>query len=405
MTAAGYYTALFANTPVVDHKPFYKEFHAYACLVKNFGLSGAGPKLSRKALEFLARHANKKTFMYLHYLDPHSPYTPPEAYYKRFAPALFDAPLSLTEEARPRLPDLRKEGFGPGEARFEDIVLRYDAEIAFVDDAIQQLLAGLEAAGLLNETLIVITADHGEEFLDHDFVEHAWQLYPESIHVPLIFWWPGKLAPGRSLRASSLVDLLPTLLSFAGHPPEDSSLDGAPIFAWQDPAGWTIAEADAPIISELLLPTRNIVRSVIHNNYQYLAAPLWNDWRDCAALSTQQHALREAFLTGSRPYPDLWGAPVYEALFRLDSDFEARHNVIEEAVEAREACRVLLKAYAAQCPKALPDTFKHERKTEALESEEIEMLKALGYLGEGVPAEVDSARPENEEALKSLGYL
>ena len=213
---AGYRTGFFSNTAMLQDPLFTQGFDTVAHLARTTGISRAGPVLSDRALEFAGAHADEKLMLYLHYLDPHAPYDPPEENILRFSSSVAARPLSLVGEVRPNLEALRRQGFGPGEARFEDLRLRYDAEISHTDDSIARLVAGLERFGLLDRTLVVVTADHGEEFLEHDFVEHAWTLFEESLSVPLIFWAPGVLEP-RTLDAPvSGVDVLPSLLDLVG---------------------------------------------------------------------------------------------------------------------------------------------------------------------------------------------
>ncbi len=138
-------------------------------------------------------------------------------------------PLALYDDVEPRIGELVAAGFGPGEPRFEDLVARYDAEIASTDEAVERLLRGIEALGRRDRTLVVLTADHGQEFLEHGFVEHAWTLYQESIQVPLVFWAGGSLGPARVTHRGSLVDVLPTVLGLVGIEAQEGELDGIPI--------------------------------------------------------------------------------------------------------------------------------------------------------------------------------
>jgi arylsulfatase A-like enzyme len=87
-----------------------------------------------------------------------------------------------------------------------------------VDEQLGVLLQGLEQRGLLRESLVALTADHGEELFDHGSFEHGHSVFQELIHVPLAFWGVG-VRPGREPAAVSLVDLAPTLLDAVGLPP------------------------------------------------------------------------------------------------------------------------------------------------------------------------------------------
>jgi arylsulfatase A-like enzyme len=87
-----------------------------------------------------------------------------------------------------------------------------------VDRQIGRLFDGLEQRGLLDETLVVLTSDHGEELFDHDGFEHGHTMFQELLRVPLLFWGPG-VRPGRIETPVSLVDVLPTLLEALGLEP------------------------------------------------------------------------------------------------------------------------------------------------------------------------------------------
>ena len=80
---AGYQTALFSNSPMLDHPEFFRGFDTTVCST-DFGLSGQGHRLVEQALAWLAARKSEKTFLYLHFLDPHAPYAPPEDAYKQF---------------------------------------------------------------------------------------------------------------------------------------------------------------------------------------------------------------------------------------------------------------------------------------------------------------------------------
>jgi arylsulfatase A-like enzyme len=102
----------------------------------------------------------------------------------------------------------------------------YDAELAWIDQNLARLLARQEQRGELENTLIVVVADHGEAFFEHGRYGHRFDLYDEVLRIPLIVWAPGRVPAGRVIDESvSIVDVLPTLMDYAGLPAEHS-LDG-----------------------------------------------------------------------------------------------------------------------------------------------------------------------------------
>jgi choline-sulfatase len=142
-------------------------------------------EVSDEALELLEKVAGQRFYVWVHYFDPHGPYLPHEQ------------------------PDLPRFGHEP--------IDRYDEEIALVDREVGRLLAKVDALGLRQDTVVVITADHGEEFGDHGGLTHSGHLYDELVHVPLLLRGPG-LEARRIPAAISLVDLVPTALDLLGIP-------------------------------------------------------------------------------------------------------------------------------------------------------------------------------------------
>jgi len=147
-------------------------------------------------LPWLDAHHDRPFFLYLHYIDPHEPYSPPEPYATDFAQ---DHGFPIFNE--------RKRLVG------RDL---YDAEIRYMDDGIAALEARLEALGVADNTLLLITSDHGEEFFEHGVLGHGFSLFQEVVHVPLILRGPG-VAAGRVItQPVATCDIPATLLELAG---------------------------------------------------------------------------------------------------------------------------------------------------------------------------------------------
>ncbi len=158
------------------------------------------------ALAWLADRANQRFFLLLHLFDPHLPYDAPPPFRESFT-----GPRPAGEP-RPNAAQLRaaRERGEPLDAEF--LRNAYDEEIAFVDRELGRFFAELEARGLLRKTLVILTADHGEEFLEHGALEHGHSVFDEVVRVPLVIWGPGVRA-GRSDAPASLRDLPATVLS------------------------------------------------------------------------------------------------------------------------------------------------------------------------------------------------
>ncbi len=394
----GYATALFSNSPVLDAPEFYRGFDTTWCGTE-FGLSGQAPRLVTRALEWLQAHPDQPTFTYLHFLDPHSPYAPTETYATRFGTPDTDAPLSLYEDIRQQVPALRATGFGPGDARFEDLVRRYDGEIAFIDDTVKGLFQGLEKLGLKNDTLAVITSDHGEEFLEHGFVEHAWTLYPEVHRVPLLLWEPDRIPVARNETTVSLVDIMPTLAALQELPAREGR--GTPLLQSRDDGTWFAAPGAAPRIMELLIQSRCLVRAVVQEDALYVAYWQWRSPEECATAAGVLRKTRAALLDGSVEPVDTRGVIVKEALYDLATDPGAQHDIASAHPEEVARWRAYLLDYLKTCPPQLPDRFKATRDETLLNEAEQQLLKNVAeeFLQPTAPG------TPHDHALESLGYL
>jgi arylsulfatase A-like enzyme len=182
---------------------------------------GAGD-INRWLLAWLAEQEPKRPFFaFLNYLDAHDPYDPSSGFRQKFAPG----------PRAPRPPDgahVSEEGARP------ELDL-YDAAIAYLDSAVGGLLQELDRRGLLENTLVVLTSDHGEEFAEHGLMGHAASLYRPSVEVPLVFSLPGTIPAGRVPGPVTLRDLAATILDVTGN--TDSSIPGTSLRGYWEGGG------------------------------------------------------------------------------------------------------------------------------------------------------------------------
>ncbi|MEM7048104.1 MAG: sulfatase [Acidobacteriota bacterium] len=163
----------------------------------------------------MAEELQPPYFLYAHYIDPHDPYQP-----RRPWGAEQDVPRD--QLLQPRRFD---QGEPFGEPELERLRAGYDGEIREMDTEIERLFQHLETSGKLDETLVVVTSDHGEEFGEHGGLKHGQTLFEEVLQVPFILWAQPALEPYRSSAPFHQVDFLPTILAALGQPiPAD--LDG-----------------------------------------------------------------------------------------------------------------------------------------------------------------------------------
>lgn len=167
-----------------------------------------------------ASKSGSPCFLFVHLLEAHAPYDPPNPYYGMFLPKGVKVrrrsfPRRVAKRIRGRSPDFH--AVPKTECEQEEIVALYDASIRYLDDLIGGFYAKLDALGILEDTLYIITADHGENLGDHGLLGHGGCLYETLIHVPLICVHRDYFAP--SERVQSLVqthDIFPTVVDLLG---------------------------------------------------------------------------------------------------------------------------------------------------------------------------------------------
>lgn len=163
------------------------------------------------------RDSSNSFFAVLHFFDPHFPYDPPEGFRGYRDPAYRGYEWGTRAGEGEDMIEAFRRG-EMGEDGLQYMIDSYDGEIAFLDSELSRLCSWLRAEGLADSTLIIVIADHGEEFGEHGMLLHGNQLYNETTRVPLIASGPG--VP-EGIVDSSLVgqiDILPTILAYLDLP-------------------------------------------------------------------------------------------------------------------------------------------------------------------------------------------
>jgi arylsulfatase A-like enzyme len=223
LTAAGYVNGGFsANFRLLARLGYAQGFRHWRADVKMPGGLQAA-ELNRQGLEWLdgawVSGAPSPVLIYFQYMEPHSPYTPSEPYLSRVAANAGAEPLDPLRA----LETFRDQVLAGKRLDAEDVRFlsrRYDAEVAEVDDRIRALFAALRARRFLDNAIIVVTSDHGEEFAEHGLLEHGKSLFEDVVRVPLIIAGPGIASGRRVEQRVSLTDVAPTLLDLLGLPAE-----------------------------------------------------------------------------------------------------------------------------------------------------------------------------------------
>jgi arylsulfatase A-like enzyme len=159
--------------------------------------------------------------MFLHYWDPHTPYLPPPPFDRMFYSGDEKDPRYTSMDPVWAAPWFAKyfQEWLPGVTDIEYVKAQYDASIAYSDACISRVLQALDRRGMLDDTLLVINADHGEELDDHRMWFDHHGLYDTNVRVPLLLWRPGCIPAGARVDSMvNLLDVTPTLLELAGMP-------------------------------------------------------------------------------------------------------------------------------------------------------------------------------------------
>ncbi len=178
------------------------------------------------ALDGLAREG-RPWFVFAHFFDAHCDYVPPPPYDRRFDPdytgTITGAGCLAGREIGYPSPD-RPGGMVRtiGDRDLEHIWALYEGELAWVDENVGTILHALDARGLASTTLVIVVADHGEEFFEHGTLGHRHNLYEEVVRVPLLVRLPAVLPAGVTVPGPvSSSDVLPTVLDILGLPHQD----------------------------------------------------------------------------------------------------------------------------------------------------------------------------------------
>jgi arylsulfatase A-like enzyme len=160
-----------------------------------------------------ARRRGQPFFLFLNYMDAHTPYAPPPPFDTMF-------PGRMRELTRDRYFEIEERVFGHREtmapAEREHLISHYDGALAYLDSELRRLVGYLEQAGIGDNTMVIITSDHGEAFGEHHLVGHLQSLRQSQLWIPLLIRYPGQSTGKRVPWRVSQVDLLPTVLDALG---------------------------------------------------------------------------------------------------------------------------------------------------------------------------------------------
>lgn len=202
LAKAGYETAAVTeNAMILAGSGFARGFDSYREHKGSLKVTGSVDTTFADGVAWLERHPGELFFLFLHTYEAHSPYAP-------------------KPEALAAIPPSDASSLDKHEIRWEETRRAYAAEVHYTDGALRRLFAELERLDVLEDTLVVITADHGDEFGEHGRLGHAKSVYDEVLRVPLLFWDRDRIPAGRVIDDQvSLVDVTPTILDLVGLAP------------------------------------------------------------------------------------------------------------------------------------------------------------------------------------------
>ena len=288
------------------------------------------------AIKLLKRFRKKQLFMWIHYQDPHGPYTPPKPF-----SSLFLSPrekprnlrMNTTGSGRGGIPAYQKLG---ANKNFNYYVSQYNGEIRYLDKHFGRLIESLKDMGLYNDTFIIFTSDHGEGMGEHNYYfAHGENLYNIMTHVPLIIRYGTQLA-GRRTDNVQHIDIVPTILNVV-------NIALSPLFRGCDLRSKTSVNREIFAKMEREIVQDSIKFSVIYDGLKLIYTPIYKQYE----------------------------------LFSLEKDFKEEHNLIDvpEYHLRMEDLKIRLNRIVKEDFLRLGELSSPE-----LSNEELEKLKTLGYV-------------------------
>lgn len=276
------------------------------------GITGAdepyvpGAKMVDEAGKLLSKwKLGQPSFLFFNLMDAHWPYNPPPPFRNRFMkPSLHWSSTQFYELVK--LVDEEKRVVTPQERA--ELMAAYDSGIAYADDQLGRLFQMLRENGLFDNSLIIVTADHGEVFGERSLMEHGVSVYQDQVHVPLIVKYPGQQQRKDVEVTVSLVDLFPTVLDVIGAPAprrlagitlrKAEHLASRPVYAesyalWQK---WGVEERFIDVERAVYLGGLKMVLTTKGRRELYDLAADPNETRDVAASKPEQTAQLERLL-------------------------------------------------------------------------------------------------------------
>jgi arylsulfatase A-like enzyme len=303
--------------------------------------------------------ADERFFLFLNYVEPHIPYEPPPEFRRRFRA---DGPPEGLD------PWWHRYYSGKSQLSAEDFqVLQdlYDGELAFLSHTIDDLINLLEERELLDDTLVILTSDHGENLGDHGHLDHVFNIYDTLLRVPLIILDPERPGARRDLSVTSSVDIFATILSAAGLPNTRFPSEARDLLQTSQ------TTESVPSIAEYYYPLQ--VFSVIRHEL------------DEDGLRRMERYLRRLRSVRIDGWKLIWASDGSRELYHVLDDPDEEHNLAEQEPERVRELTALLE-------ERLRDLAGHDFRLDqeeppdgidgfvGLDRDTLERLRSLGYV-------------------------
>jgi arylsulfatase A-like enzyme len=285
-------------------------------------------------------------FIFINYMEAHKPLHPPESYARPFLP---DG-ISWIETLHVRH-DTYKHISGVDQHDDKELkILRalYDGSIYYLDSRMGELFEHLRQLDLMDETMIIITSDHGENFGEHGLMGHMLCVYDTLLHVPLIIRYPSVFEPGlRVEEMVQLIDIFPTIID--------------------------ILDIDSEELDSMRGKSRAMEGEEAEENFIIAQDRIWpkalknlllaNPYFDISVYQRELESIR------TEDFKYIWGTDGKEELYDISIDQHELNNIIDEDPETAKNLRELLEASVSSCHTMLHSPILNDGQPERLEAE------------------------------------
>ncbi len=393
----GYVTGAYTDGVAIGGQlGFYQGFDRYSNGTTKYAQPappGEAGKTFDEATRWLNEFGDLPFMLFVHTYEIHWPYHPPKGFENRFTSTPVD-PVDYARLGLFKLFDLTEDA--PERQILEDL---YDGGIAYTDTVVGQFFEYLDRSGLLENTVVIIFSDHGEEFWEHDAASHGFNLYDDVLHVPLIIHIPGDDDIGTRIQTPvALEDVFQTVADLIGVdvPETVTSQSLIPLMRNQSDSAYQrdliVSQlAQAPLEMLMLAAEANQEKYITYSIITHETSPI----HDMSIPSKQfrggekELQLIDHLLKGNQ---DLWNAAspeikeaivesANEQLYRLVDDPGEQDSVADRDAKAVQYFRSALKRYLANALDT-SDSMHLVVEQAPLSDEEIAELGALGYVAE-----------------------